>query len=406
MKRSDPIWITGMGTANPLGLDGPATIAHLLGGKSGIRLVTELDLSNHRCRLAGVLSAPLPVPHGLTADEFDRLDEQEQLLLHCCVQALHESGCGVGGGSRIGLVVGLGSEWMGAWEKRWRMGGGAALGPEHDPGPVVQRTRSRLGLNGPAMTIAAACASANFALAHGRRLIEQGILDVCLAGGIDRSINHTSLACFDNIGVLSRRNDDPAGACRPFDCDRDGLVVSEGGALFVLERSSRARKRGAHVYAELAGFGSSSDSFHMVIPSPDPQPAVQAVREALDDAQINPDQIDYINAHATSTPVGDRQETKVLKTVLGEAATRVPVSATKSMTGHLLSAAAALDAIACLAALERQAIPPTINLEQPDPECDLCHVAREARPQRVQVAVSNSFGFGGSNSCLVLRKVA
>jgi 3-oxoacyl-[acyl-carrier-protein] synthase II len=406
MIRREEIWITGVGTANPLGLDLASTSAALLDGRSGIRALTDPVLAQHTCRIGGLLP-PLPPPSGWEADTFSRLDPTEQLLLYCSVQALREAGCwDERSRIRVGLVVGLGAEWMETWELQWPHGGPDAMHPQRDPAPVVQRVRQQLSIGGPVLTVAAACASGNFALVQARRLLTAGFVDVCLAGGIDRCVSFMSLAAFGNLGVLSRRNSDPVAASRPFDRDRDGLVLSEAGAMFVLERESKARRRGAHPHAALAGFGSSSDAFHMIIPSPNPEPAVQAVRESLADARINPDEVDYVNAHATSTPVGDRNETNVLRSVLGDAAARVPVSATKSMTGHPLSAAAGIDALACLAALEHQAIPPTINLENPDPECDLCHVRNEARPQRVRVALSNSFGFGGSNSCLVLRKAA
>jgi 3-oxoacyl-[acyl-carrier-protein] synthase II len=214
-----------------------------------------------------------------------------------------------------------------------------------------------------------------------------------------------SLATFGNLRALTRRNTEPQAASRPFDKGRDGFVLAEGGVVFVVEPSATARRRGARVYAEPAGFGASSDAYNMVIPSPDPGPAAAAVRQALADAGVSPGDLDYVNAHATSTPVGDAAETRVLHAVLGPAVTRVPVSSTKSMTGHLLTAAAAVEALACVAAMERQALPPTINLHDPDPECDLCHVANEARPAAVRVAASNSFGFGGSNTCLVLKAV-
>ena len=192
---------------------------------------------------------------------------------------------------------------------------------------------------------------------------------------------------------------------RPFDLERDGFVMGEGGTVFVLERAEAARRRSARVYAEVAGCGASSDAYHMVIPSPHPEPATAAMRQALADARVNPGEVDYVNAHATSTPVGDVAEANVLKGVFGDALPRVPVSSTKSMTGHLLTAAAAAEALACVVAMERAAVPPTINLDDPDPECDLCHVANEAQPGDVRVAVSNSFGFGGSNTCLVLKSV-
>jgi 3-oxoacyl-[acyl-carrier-protein] synthase II len=214
-----------------------------------------------------------------------------------------------------------------------------------------------------------------------------------------------SLAGFGNLRALSRRNDDPPGASRPFDRGRDGFVMGEGGAMFVLESAQSARQRSARVYGEVAGCGASSDAYNMVIPSPDPEPAIMAMRQALADAEVEPDQVEYVNAHATSTPVGDAAEARVLEAVLGDSVRTVPVSSTKSMTGHLLTAAAAVEALSCLVAMEQRAVPPTINLDDPDPECDLCHVPNEARPHSVRVAVSNSFGFGGSNTCLVLKAV-
>jgi len=226
---------------------------------------------------------------------------------------------------------------------------------------------------------------------------------VCLAGASNMSVTPMSLAGFGNLRALSRRNAEPQAASRPFDRDRDGFVMSEGGALFVLESAASARKRSARVYGEVAGCGASSDAHNMVIPCPDPEPAIRAMRQALTDASVEPDQVDYVNAHATGTSVGDIAEARVLNTIFGDAVHRVPVSSSKSMTGHLLTAAAAVEALTCLVAMERNAIPPTINLHDPDPECDLCHVRNEARPQKVRVAVSNSFGFGGSNTCLVLK---
>ncbi len=271
--------------------------------------------------------------------------------------------------------------------------------------PTVERTRRALGLSGPTASISAACASGNYALAQARQWLQLGWVDVCLAGACDAAVTPMSLAGFGNLRALSRRNADPRGASRPFNRGRDGFVMGEGGAVFLLEPEAAARKRGARAYAEVAGFGASSDAHHMVIPSPDPEPAAAAMRQALDDAAVNADEVGYVNAHATSTPVGDVAESRVLHAVLGAAVRQTPVSSTKSMTGHLLTAAAAAEALACVVAMQRRAVPPTINLDDPDPECDLCHVANEARPATVRVAVSNSFGFGGSNTCLVLKAV-
>jgi 3-oxoacyl-[acyl-carrier-protein] synthase II len=269
----------------------------------------------------------------------------------------------------------------------------------------VSSTQRKLRLSGPALSVAAACASGNYALAQARRWLELGWVDVCLAGACDAGVTALGLAGFGNLRALSRRNDQPQAASRPFDRDRDGFVLGEGGTVFVLEPAESARRRAAHVYAEVAGCGASSDAHNMVIPSPDAEPATAAMQQALADAEVEAADIDYINAHATSTPVGDIAETRVLEAVLGTAVRKVPVSSTKSMTGHCLTAAAAVEALACVIAMQRRTLPPTINLEHPDPECDICHVANEARPGAVRVAVSNSFGFGGSNTCLVLKAV-
>jgi 3-oxoacyl-[acyl-carrier-protein] synthase II len=255
------------------------------------------------------------------------------------------------------------------------------------------------------VSVSAACASGNVALAQARHWLELGWVDVCLAGACDMAVRPMSLAGFGNLRALSRRNNEPQAASRPFDRHRDGFVLGEGGAVFVLESAASARRRGARAYAAVAGYGARSDAHNMVIPSPDPEPAVAAMRLALEDARVAPGDVDYINAHATSTPVGDIAEARILATVFGDAVRRVPISSTKSMMGHLLTAAAAVEALACLVAMGRGALPPTINLHEPDPECDLCHVANQAWERPVRVAVSNSFGFGGSNTCLVLKAV-
>ena len=310
---------------------------------------------------------------------------------------------GTRGAVRLGLLLGIGAEWLVTWEADVRKGGRRVHHPEQDRESLTLWACRQLGLSGPAASVSAACASGNYALAQARRWLELGWVDVCLAGACDMAMTPMSVAGFGNLRALSRRNDDPQKASRPFDQDRDGFVMGEGGAMFVLERAATARQRSARVYAEVAGCGYSSDAHNMVIPSPHPEPATAAMRQVLADAGITPEQVDYVNAHATSTPVGDVAEGRVLETVFGSHLPRVSVSSTKSMTGHLLTGAAAVEAMACLVAMERQALPPTINLEKPDPECKLCHVANESRPHPVRVTLSNSFGFGGSNTCLVLR---
>jgi 3-oxoacyl-[acyl-carrier-protein] synthase II len=393
-----------VGTLTPLGNSFAEVADALLAGRSGIGPVRGFDVTHHPSRIAGQLGA-LPCPPGEEAAAFPRLDRVDQLARWCSVQALRDSGWYARRGAvRIGLVLGLGAEWLLRWEANSLAGGEVARDPDQDGEPLPQRLRRHLGLRGPSASVSAACASGNYALAQARLWLERGWVDVCLAGACDVAVTPMALAGFGNLRALSARNDAPAAASRPFDKGRDGFVMSEGGAVFVLEPAETARRRGARVYAELAGFGAASDAYHMVIPSPDPAPAATAVGRALVDAHVAPDEVDYINAHATSTTVGDAAEARALALVLGDAVRRVPVSSTKSMTGHLLTGAAAVEALACLAAIERGALPPTINLDDPDPDCALCHVPREARHARVHVTLSNSFGFGGSNTCLVLRK--
>jgi 3-oxoacyl-[acyl-carrier-protein] synthase II len=404
MIADGAVWITGVGTANPLGCDFDSFANHLLAGQSGVGPITGIPVDDHPCRIAGQIG-PIPVPVGWPAAEFGNLSHLNQLVLWCCAAAIRDAGLWERRAEmRIGIVLGLGAEALRDWELDIQSGGNLINSPDRDGPQVVRLVRDQLGLKGPATVVAAACASGNVALGQARAWLRHGWADIVLAGGCDLWLTPMALAGFGNLRVLSRRNDEPTAASRPFDRDRDGFVMGEGGAMMVLEPAVAACRRSARAYAELAGCGATGDASHLVIPSPDPAAAVRAVRRALTDAAVAPDQIDYVNAHGTGTIVGDRIETKIIHEVLGPAAAVVPVSSTKSMTGHMLSAAAAVEALACLVALDRQAVPPTINLDHPDAECDLCHVPHAARAQPVRVAVSNSFGFGGCNNCVVLRK--
>jgi len=399
------VWITGVGAATPLGSDFATFAENLLGGKSGVvaRSLVPQGLGPHQF-IAAV--DEIPIPSGWDAARFRHHNRLEQLVLSCTARALADAGLDEERGHlRIGLVLGLGAEYLRVWELDTLAGGNRVYTPDRDVCSVVHFVQHELGLSGPAVSVAAACASGGYALGLARRWIQLGWVDVCLAGGCDL-ITPMSYAGFYNLRALSRRDDSPSLASRPFDQARDGFVMGEGGSVFVLEGDAKARRRNASCYAEFAGFGATSDASHMVIPSSEPQSASRAVRLALDDAGANPEDVDYVNAHAAGTPVGDRAEARVLQLALGDAVSRVPVSSTKSMTGHLLSGAAAVEALACLVAIEHQAVPPTINLDDPDPECDLQHVPHHACPAPVRVAASNSFGGGGSNTCLVFRKAA
>jgi 3-oxoacyl-[acyl-carrier-protein] synthase II len=403
MIEPSPVWITGIGVGTPLG-NSPAALAdQVLAGRSAVRRIEGFNVSEYPSQVAAQFGA-VPCPAGWDPAEFAGYDVLQQVTCWCGTEALRDAGW-TDRPARIGLVLGLGIEWGWSWELHARQTGNAACAPEDDRPARAAWTCRKLGLSGPAVSLSAACASGNYALMVARSWLRAGLVDACLAGACDMSVTPMSLASFGNLRALSRRNADPSAASRPFDKDRDGFVIGEGGAVFFLEPARTARQRGARAYAEIAGCGARSDAHHMLIPSPDPGPAIAAMREALADAAISPADIDYINAHATGTAVGDIGEAAVLQAVLGNAVARVPVSSTKSMTGHVLTAAAAVEAVICIMAMQRSAVPPTINLDHPDPACSLCHVANEARPQPVRVAVSNSFGFGGSNTCLVLRAV-
>jgi 3-oxoacyl-[acyl-carrier-protein] synthase II len=403
MLTDRPVCITGVGAATPLGKGLDEIESNLLEGRSGVSPVTRFKTVDYPSRIAGQVGK-VPCPPGCDDAAFSAGTALDQLAEWCTATALQDAGLwGPHRDRRVGLVLGLGAELMFLWETDCQAGGTRLYDPEQDRDSTIERTRRALHLSGPTLALSAACASGNHALEVGRQWLRLGLVDLCVAGACDLAVTPIGLATFGNLRALSRRNAEPIAASRPFDRARDGFVLGEGGVAFVLERWADARKRGARVYAEVAGYGCSSDAHHHVIPSPDPAPAVAAMRQSLNDARVEPCGVDHVNAHATGTPVGDAAEATVLRVVFGDDADRIPVSSTKSLTGHMLTAAGAFEALACVTALRHQTIPPTINLD--DPDVDLCLVAKEARPHRVRVAVSNSFGFGGSNTSLVLRAV-
>jgi 3-oxoacyl-[acyl-carrier-protein] synthase II len=404
--HSDAVVITGLGVASPLGVTFDEVADNLLAGRSGVRSVEPAAFAREGRQFAApVQTIPAP-PAGscdVSAAEFATLDRLEQLCLGPLAHALADAGLS-GGGPRIGLVLGLGAEQLKTWEFDF-LGGGREVFEPRPADTLVHGLARRLSVAGPAVTVAAACASSGYAMALGRTWLQTGWVDACLVGGGD-ILSPTAIAAFYNLRALSRRSDDPAKASRPFDAARDGFVMGEGGAFFVLEKAASAERRGRRVYGELAGIGMSSDAVHMVTPSSDPKEAARAVSMALADAGVEPGQIDYVNAHAAGTLVGDVAEAGALRLAFGADVDRVPVSSTKSMSGHLVSGAAAFEAIACLAAIERQSAPPTVNLDNPDPACLLDHVPHVARPHAIETTASNSFGFGGANLCLVIRRAA
>jgi len=402
MNAPDPVLITGVGVASAYGHSLDALADGVLAGRSVVRKVTAFDVAQHPSQI-GAPMGPVPCPDGEDEAAFRALYRLEQTFRWCAYAALRDAGLWRVGGLRLGVCFGVGAEWMQGWEEDYLAGGRHVCLPDQDPPGVVASVAEWAGADGPRATVSGACASGNHALGMARLWLDMGWADAVLTGAADAGVSPLSLAAFGNLRALSRRNAEPELASRPFDKGRDGFVMGEGGALFVLERASSAARRGAPRHAEMAGYGASSDAFHMVIPSPTANQAADAVRLALRRAGVAPEDVDYINAHATSTPVGDTMEARALHVALGEVAATVPISSTKSMTGHLLTGAAAIEAAICLVALREQAVPPTINLTDPDPECRLGHVANVAQRRRVRTTLSNSFGFGGSNTSLVLR---
>jgi 3-oxoacyl-[acyl-carrier-protein] synthase II len=400
----DKVWITGIGTATPLGHSLDAIATNLLAGRSATRKVFDRQ-GDDLVPFVGAEVDRVPVPP-CASGAFAARTKLQQMALWSAAAALDDAQLLASRHDlRVGVVLGQGGEWYRQWLGDWTRQGDLIHHPERAHQPLVALVQEQLELAGPTASVGSACASANYAVALGRQWVRHGLVDICLAGSSEIACPITR-ANFHNLRALSRRVDEPQRASRPFDLDRDGFVMGEGAAVFVLESAASARSRSARPYAEVAGFGASSDASHMIIPSDDPEPAAAAMRGALIAARIEPHEVDYVNAHATSTTVGDRAEARALRLVFGSHTATTPVSATKSMTGHLVSAAAAVEAVVCIAAIQRQAIPPTINLDQPDPDCELCHVPHQAVEARVRVTLSNSFGFGGSNTSLVLRKVA
>jgi 3-oxoacyl-[acyl-carrier-protein] synthase II len=413
MAEPNPaIAITGIGAATPLGNSFGTIADALAAGRSGVGRFDAGTFGRPQEHPAAVV-ADIPSPPAssvsLPPGEFSRRSRLEQLALGPAAWAVHDAGLKPGSPqaprpNRIGVITGSGAEQLKDWERDYLDGGRDVFAATNRP-TVAQRLAMTLGITGPTTTVAAACASSGFALGLARSWLAAGWVDACLVGGCD-VLSPTALAAFHNLRALSRRDDEPARASRPFDRDRDGFVMGEGGVFFVLERRADADFRGARCYGELAGVGMSGDASHMVTPCSDPTQAARAIAAALADANVTAEAVDYINAHAAGTPVGDAAEAAAIRKALGPAADRVPVSSTKSMSGHLISAASAFEALACLAAIDGGFLPPTINLDEPDEACRLAHVPHTAVHARVEVAASNSFGFGGANLCLVLKRAA
>jgi 3-oxoacyl-[acyl-carrier-protein] synthase II len=407
------IVITGMGAVTPLGLDVETSWANLLAGKSGAQLVTTFDTSKYDCRFACTVKDFEPKKYFFNEKDARRADRYSQLAMASAKEAVRHAGLDANALDldRVGVLVGSGIgglQALGEQDAILLSKGPGRISPFMIPMMIANMAGGLIsmefGFAGPNFAVVTACATSNNSIGEAWRLIRDDEADVILAGGSEAACVPLGLGGFGAMRALSTRNDEPERASRPFDRDRDGFVLGEGAGVVIVEELEHAKKRGANILAELTGYGLSSDAYHMTSPPPGGTGAVKAMQHTLKRAKLSADKIDYINAHGTSTPVGDVAETEAIKTVFGAEAKRVAVSSTKSMTGHLLGAAGAAELIFCIKAIEQGIIPPTINLDNPDPNCDLDYVPHKAREQRVDVAMSNSFGFGGHNATVLVRR--
>ena len=402
--------VTGLGVVSPVGNDIPTMWDALVHGRSGIARIAGFDPSPYDSQVAGEVRE-LEMSEYMDRKELRRTDRFTHLAIAAATQALRDAKLDqVRDAERAGTAIssGLGGiatmvDQIMVMDQR----GPSRLSPFFVPmlmaNAASAQVAMRFGLKGPSLTHISACASSSHAIGEGGDIIRRGQADVMVAGGSEACAIPVVVAAFAAMKTLTRHNDDPEGASRPFDKDRDGFVLAEGAAVVVLEEREHARARGARIYGELVGYGATADAYHITAPSPEGEGNARAMRMALDEAGLRPEDIDYINAHGTSTQPNDREETAAIKQVFGEHAYKLLVSSTKSMTGHLLGAAGALEAIACLLAIRDGCIPPTINYQTPDPGLDLDYVPNTARAKAITTALSNSMGFGGHNASLIVR---
>lgn len=405
--------IVGMGAVTPLGNDLPSSWAGILAGRSGVGLITQFDPSDLRTRIAAEVKEFDPTRY-LEVKEARRMDRFVHFAVACTQEALADSGLDLAQEDprRVGVLLGSavgGIHVLLDQVEVMRERGARRVSPFAITGLMLNAAAGQisimLGVRGPSIALATACATGGHCLGEAAEIIRRGDADIMVAGGSEAGVVPIALAAFDSMHALCSRNDEPEKASRPFDADRDGFVVGEGAGVMILERMDRARARGARIYAELLGYGATDDAYHIAQPSEGGEGAMEAMEAALRAGNLRPEDVDYINAHGTSTRLNDAIETRAIKGVFGEHSRKLAVSSTKSMIGHLLGAAGAVEAIVCALAIRDQVLPPTINYDTPDPECDLDYVPNVARPAEVNVCLSNSFGLGGHNGTVALRRV-
>ena len=404
--------ITGIGAITPLGNDVETFWRNVVAGRSGVGPITLFDASAMKTRIAAEVKGFDPEAW-FGRKEARRMDRYAQFALAATQQALQDARLDPAhvDRERVGVILGTGIGGIGALVQgveTLMTRGPDRISPFMVPMMLADTAPGLIaivyGFRGPNMAVVTACASGTNAIGEAVNLIRRGDADVVIAGGAEAAILPVAVAAFNVMGAISTRNEEPERASRPFDRTRDGFVMGEGAGILILERLEHARARGARIYAEVVGYGTSADAYHITAPLENGEGSALAMRRALADAGLSPRDIDYINAHGTSTPLNDKSETQAIKAVFGEAAYDVPISSTKSMIGHLLGAAGAVEAIVCIRAITDGVIPPTINYEHPDPECDLDYVPNVARRKPVRTAMSNSFGFGGHNACVIFRR--
>ena len=402
--------ITGIGLISPLGIGNDATWQGLLEGKSGIGCITKFDPTNFACKIAGEVKGFNP-EDWIEKKEVKKSDTFIHYAIAAAQMAVSDSGIDTKkeDADRFGVIIGSGIGGLPLIEEMHQKmleRGPSRISPFFIPGLIVNLAAGHISIRfncrGPSSAPATACATGAHAIGDAFKIIQRDEADLMFAGGSEAVITPLAVGGFSAMRALSTRNDDPQHASRPWDLNRDGFVMGEGAGVVLIEERERAIARGAKIYCEVTGYGMSSDAYHITSPSEDGGGMTRVMQRALKDAKLAPTDIQYINAHGTSTPVGDRIETIAIKAVFGDAAYKVAVSSTKSMTGHLLGAAGGLETAVCALAIKNSILPPTANYETPDPECDLDYIPNKARPMQVQHALSNSFGFGGTNACLVL----
>lgn len=404
--------VTGYGVVSPVGNNVDTFWESLITGKSGVGLITAFDTTEYPVKIGAEVKNFNPEDY-MDKKEVKRTDRFVQFAIAAAKMAVENSGLEITdeNRNRVGVYIGSGIGGLGTLEEQHRIlmeKGPRRVSPFFIPMMIANMASGQvsivLGAKGPNSTSVTACASATHSIGDAFHAIQMGKADAMITGGTEATILPLAVAGFSNSKALSTRNDEPEKACRPFDKDRDGFIIGEGSGIIVLESLEHAKKRGATILAEMVGYGMSGDAYHLTQPAPEGEGAARAMACALEDAGIKPEQVSYINAHGTSTHYNDKYETMAIKTVFGEAAYKVAISSTKSMTGHLLGAAGGIEAVACVKSIENQIIPPTINYETPDPECDLDYVPNQARETEVNVAMSNSLGFGGHNATIVFKK--